>query len=55
KDSALGLSDDNLNCLQTNEFNIQDIHNDYDEDDDRQQQQQHDRMSLSLSNVQQGE
>ncbi|CAF4133646.1 unnamed protein product [Rotaria socialis] len=59
KDSALGLSDDNLNCLQTNEFNIQDIHNDYDEDDDRQQQQQQQqqraRISLPLSNVQQGE
>jgi hypothetical protein len=39
KDSALGLSDDNLNCLQTNQIIIMDDDNDDDDDDDEQQEQ----------------
>jgi hypothetical protein len=45
KDSALGLSDDNLNCLQTNQFII--INND-DDDDDDDDDQEHQILSSSL-------
>ncbi len=44
KDSALGLSDDNLNCLQTKQSIIIDEDDDDDDDDDQQQQ----ILSLSL-------
>jgi len=55
KDSALGLSDDNLNCLQTKKSII--INDDDDDNDDNQQQQvlslslpiQHDQSNFQIS------
>lgn len=45
KDSALGLSDDNLNCLQANQYIIMD---DDDDEDDEDDDDLHQQISTSL-------
>lgn len=59
KDSALGLSDDNLNCIQSKPFIIKTNYNhNYDEEDDYDHGhdlQQQDQVSLSLSSTQQNQ